>query len=128
MTDETKPSAIEVQHPGPPVKMDDDQFAMAVQLVNMAQMMFAPWRLEMAAKEAQPNADMLLAMAMASFGGTIYGGLVGMGYAQSSEDALKAVEETLCLNFRQGADAGVKAYARAAEEALAAEKAAGKVQ
>jgi sugar (pentulose or hexulose) kinase len=117
VTDETTPSAIEM--PAPPVKMDAEQFAMAVQLVNMAQAMFAPWRMSMAEQDAQPNADMLLTMAMASFAGTIYGGLVGMGHAKSDDDAVDAVLETMAMNFRQGMDAGVKAYARAAEEALA---------
>jgi hypothetical protein len=102
-----------------PHHMDPAQFGMAVQLINHAQSTFADWRMEMAAADAQPISDVLLSMAMCTFAGTIYGGLVSMGLVEGNDEAVDAMLETMALNFKQGIEAGIKAQARAAQEAMA---------
>jgi hypothetical protein len=121
--DNEAPGAIEDSaEPTPPEgmnRMDEHQFTMAVMLVNMAAQAFAPWREHMDKQGAQPDADVLLAMAMASYAGTIYGQLVAMGFAKDSEVQLWL--DSLRANAELGVDAGKKHTARAMAEALAEE-------
>ena len=93
---------------------------MCMELLLAAQQTFAPWRQHMLDTEAQPNADMLLATAMATFCGTLVGELVGTTILP--EHMVEQVLDSMRQNMANGVDAGRKHIARVAAEQMAEEQ------
>lgn len=93
-----------------------EEAAMAADLINTMAQLFAPWREGMMQREAQPNADSLLASAVATYAGAVLGELVGMGILADS--AVPAALDGMRRNMERGVAAGKAKVARVADAVL----------
>lgn len=113
-----EPELQHAQEPAAPQRKvaGPEEKAMMHELITVAQQTFAPWREHMMKRGASPNSDMLLASAMASFGGAIVGELVAMGLCP--ESSVAAILDSHRTNAETGVALGKKHVARVADELL----------
>lgn len=93
-------------------------------LATVAQQTFGPWRQHMLDVAAQPNADMLLAAAVATFAGCVVGETVAVGALP--EMSVPRSLDTLRKNMEAGVEIGRKHVARVTEQVLAEGQEGGK--
>lgn len=91
-------------------------------IIHLLHAAMSPLREEMMRQGASPNSDTMIATAVATYCGTIFGELVGMGVIP--EATLPKCLESMKRNMESGAKAGITKVARVAEEVIAEEKAA----